>query len=83
MVVSCSSCSLAFSTQSSLNRHLKSYHNVLNNIISYDYKVWNSKCNECLCSFKFIKDLRNHLIEKHNYQVETVAQEFESLEGNI
>ncbi|CAG9772283.1 unnamed protein product [Ceutorhynchus assimilis] len=69
MPVSCLICFKVFSTQSSVNRHLKNVHKQeKNNIISYPYDHFNSKCLEenCGTSFRFISELRCHLETVHN-----------------
>ncbi|XP_072399070.1 uncharacterized protein [Diabrotica undecimpunctata] len=77
MAVMCKICKKILSSQSCLNRHNKKVHNQKKTeIISYELNVFNSKCFECAISFKFIKDLRTHLQDKHNVAIEMIEITF-------
>ena len=83
MGVVCKVCKKIFTRQSNLNAHLKNIHKeIFNNIISYDFNVFNNKCLEgCNVSFRNVNDLRKHLEHLHNFNVEAEILNFPSLMG--
>lgn len=73
MPIFCNYCEKLFSTQSNLNRHTKEVHPDKNQelTITYPHEVYLFKCLEgCQMSFRFNKDLRNHLSIKHNMEID-------------
>lgn len=87
MSVCCLICEKIFSTQSTLNRHLREKHDLeKKNIVSYERNVHTFKCNECGCNSSFInnQELRLHLDDGHGIKTNLMeVLKFSSYEGKF
>lgn len=82
MVVKCLICNKVFTQQNNLNRHYKNVHKSENSV-SYNFNVFQNKCLDgCNCSFKTLKELRVHLENVHNLDMNKENLEFKTFEGN-
>lgn len=80
MSTACDVCEKTFTTRSVLNRHLKEVHKVKKQFfLSYDFDRYNNKCFACNRSFKYVKDLREHLVQEHNFQSEVEELSFRNV----
>lgn len=84
MPIFCFHCEKLFSNQSNLNRHTREVHHDKNQelTIQYPLEVYLFKCLEgCQVSFRFNKDLRNHLRIKHNLEFDSEKLIFRGKDG--
>lgn len=72
----CNECSKSFMSKSSLIRHFKSHS-------KQHLNKYNAKCLDCEMSFRYIKDLRIHLVFKHDFNGECLELEFNDMDGRI
>ncbi|CAH1236533.1 unnamed protein product [Diabrotica balteata] len=84
MALVCEICCKHFSTQSSLNRHLKNVHKKTQKekiIVAYNFEQFDSKCLEenCNTSYRFTAELRHHLQTIHNKDMETEVLNFSDI----
>ncbi|XP_050497561.1 uncharacterized protein LOC126878735 [Diabrotica virgifera virgifera] len=78
MGVFCRECNKEFQTQSSLNPHSRNVHKKYENYIEYETPK-RYCCKECNLFFNYNKDLRAHLLEKHDHITELVNLQFKDL----
>ncbi|XP_018561613.1 uncharacterized protein LOC108903799 [Anoplophora glabripennis] len=80
MSVKCEMCGLIFTQQKNLNRHYKNVHNATS-ILSNNFETFINKCLDgCNCSFKYLKELREHLKISHNFEIIQEIHTFESFQ---
>lgn len=82
MVVNCDTCNKVFSSQKSLNKHLRNIHKQTEkNVHSFEYDMFNQKCLECRISFRQISDLRYHLQNFHKVEMMEEQHQFTTKDG--
>lgn len=64
-----------------MNRHSREVHKIARRHLSaHDFDVYNNKCFTCASSFKYVKDLREHLTREHDFRSEVEELSFRSFE---
>lgn len=80
MSTMCDICDKNFSTRSVLNRHLREVHEIETPLfLAYDFDRYNNKCFTCHHSFKYVKDLREHLTREHSFPSEVEELSFRNI----
>lgn len=78
----CQTCHKTLSGRSQLYRHLREVHNDHDRPLCYDKDECMFKCLEgCNVSFKLNRCLRQHLNERHNFNIQDMSKIFCSLKG--
>lgn len=79
----CEICGISLSNKQNLIRHIKNIHKILkNNATRFDMNKYKNKCLDgCNCSFKNLKQLREHLRDIHNFKIIKETKSFDSFEG--
>lgn len=80
MSLKCNHCNQTLASKSSLNRHIKEVHKIEERPLHMsDFDTYNNKCLTCFKSFKSVKDLREHLVQQHNFISEEEELCFENI----
>lgn len=79
MSVECEICQKTFSSRSVLYRHIREVHKIeQRRFQQWDFNIYNNKCFTCYTSFKYLKDLREHLVQSHDFVSETEELSFQT-----
>lgn len=80
MSLNCDICAKTFTTNSVLYRHKRQIHKIVSkHYQQHDFNVHNNKCFTCYTSFKYIKHLRDHLVQQHNFVSDVEELSFRNL----
>lgn len=75
--VKCHICEKTYTTVSILNRHIQEVHKVdERHLTENEFNAYHNKCLSCHNSFKYLRDLREHLVKTHDFVSEVEEHHF-------
>lgn len=79
MLLTCEVCQKVFTSGSVLYRHIREVHQIKQRFFQvHNFNYYNNKCFTCHTSFKYVKDLRDHLVQRHDFISEEEELKFKS-----
>lgn len=80
--IKCPICEKTYATVSTLNRHIQEVHKIEERQpIEHEFNAYFNKCLTCHKSFKYLRYLREHLVQQHDFQSEIEEYSFGNKEA--